>query len=71
MLQIKYNLEASNYILDGDELTRELMIAVETLAFTAGIPVHDEHYELPDLMHVWHVMGHIVVYDVIGDLLTV
>ena len=71
ILRIRYEQEASNYFFDNGELTRGLMIAVETLAFTAGIPTTGEHTALDNGLSLWVVMGHIVIYRVVGDQLFV
>lgn len=71
MLRIRYELEASNYFLDNGELTRDLMIAIEGLAFSRGIPAQGEHSELPNGLHVWTVLEHVVVYRIEGGTLFV
>ena len=71
ILRIRYEQEASTYFFDNGELTRELMIAVETLAFTAGIPTTGDHTALDNGLSLWVVMGHIVIYRVVGDQLFV
>lgn len=71
MLRIRYEREASNYFFDNGELTRGLMIAVETLAFTAGTPTTGEHTAVENGLYLWVVMGHIVIYRVVGDQLFV
>jgi hypothetical protein len=71
MLRIRYNLESSNYFLDNGDLTRDLMIAIEGLFFTSGIPTEGEHTALENGLHLWVIMGHIVVYRLTGDQLIV
>lgn len=71
MLRIRYNHESSNYFLDNGELTRDLMIAIEGLFFSNGVPTEGEHFELPDQHYVWRMLGHVVVYDIAGDVLTI
>ena len=71
MLRVRYEQEASNYFFDNGELVRDLLIAVETLAFTAGIPNTGNHTALDDGLFLWVVMDHIVIYRVAGDTLFV
>lgn len=67
MLRTKFDREVSNYFFDNGELTFDLQVAVEELAFTGGIPMEGDHYALPDNMHVWRIYGHAVVYKIDGN----
>lgn len=71
MLRIRYEREASNYFFDNGELTRDLMIAIEDLFFSDGIPTQGAHTEIENGLHLWVIMGHIVVYRLTGDQLFV
>lgn len=71
MLRIRYDLEASNYFFDNGELTRDLMIAVETLVFTNGIPENGDYVQMANGLHMWVTAGHVVVYRITGNDLTV
>lgn len=71
MLRIRYSQEASNYFLDNGELTRDLMIAIEELAFFGGIPITGDHTESEPGLHLWIVSDHIVVYRIEGQDLRV
>ena len=71
MLRVRLEQEASNYFFDNGDLTLDLRIAVEELIFSAGIPLQGSHYESPDGTHVWTLLGHIVVYRIEGNWLTV
>lgn len=70
MLRTRYEKEASNYFLDNGELTFDLHVEIEGLVFSNGIPLQGRHY-LSDDTHVWVILGHIVVYRIEGNWLTV
>lgn len=71
MLRVRYDLEASNYFFDNGELTRDLMIAVETLVFTNGIPESGDYVYIPNGTRMWVIAGHIVAYRITGNDLIV
>lgn len=71
MLRVEYSREASNYFLDNGRLTFELMVAIESLAFTNGIPVEGRHVEPIAGVHVWTHMDHLIAYYVEGNRLIV
>ncbi len=71
MLRVRLDKEASNYFFDNGDLTLDLRIAVEQLIFSDGVPLQGTHYESPDGTHVWGILGHIVVYRIEGNWLTV
>lgn len=71
MLRTKYRREVSNYFLDNGELVFDLHVAIEGLVFTGGIPTEGTYYVSPDGVHVWTILGHIVVYWIDGDRLVV
>lgn len=71
MLRVRYDLEASNYFFDNGELTRDLMIAVETLVFTDGIPESGDYVQMPSGTHLWVTAGHIVAYRITGNDLVI
>ena len=70
-LKVEYLLEPSNYFLDNGRLTAKLMIKIEGLAFTAGIPEEGYYVEPLAGTYVWYVDNHTVVYEIEGDQLTV
>jgi len=71
MLRTRYEREVSNYFLDNGALTFELHVAIEDLVFTGGLPVVGEHYVTAGDVHVWHMLEHIVVYKIEGNLLNI
>lgn len=71
MLRTRYKREVSNYFLDNGALVFDLHVAIEGLVFTGGVPIEGEHYVAPDGTHVWTMLGHIVVYRIDGDRLSV
>jgi len=62
MLRIEYSREASNYFLDNGKLTFELMVAIESLVFTDGIPTEGRHVEPVPGVHVWTHLDHLIAY---------
>lgn len=71
MLRIEYSKEASNYFLDNGRLTFDLMVAIESLVFTGGIPPEGRHVEPVAGVHVWTYMGHLIAYYIEGNRLIV
>ena len=71
MLRIRYKRAASNYFFDNGDLVFDLLIAVEGLVFTNGLPLEGFHYVDPFGTHVWTTHNHIVVYSIEGNWLTV
>lgn len=71
MLRVEYSKEASNYFLDNGRLTFDLMVAIESLVFTGGVPLEGRHVEPIKGVHVWTYMGHLIAYYVEGNRLIV
>lgn len=71
MLRVEYSREASNYFLDNGRLTFDLMVAIEGLVFTNGIPSEGRHVEPIAGAHVWTYMGHLIAYHIEGNRLIV
>jgi hypothetical protein len=71
MLRTRYKREVSNSLLDNGELVFDLHVAIEGLVFTRGVPLEIAHYVAPDGTQVWTILGHIVVYRIEGDRLSV
>lgn len=71
MRRIEYSQEASNYFLDNGKLTFELMVALEGLVFSDGVPTYGDHIALEGGWHVWEVMGHLIGYQLIENRLIV
>jgi hypothetical protein len=71
MLRVEYSQEASNYFFDNDSLTFELMVALESLVFSDGVPSEGRHVEVVPGKHIWTHLGHVVIYKVEGSRLIV
>jgi len=70
-LRVEYLLEPSNYFLDNGRLTAKLMIKIEDLTWSDGIPTEGQHVEPIEGTHVWYIDGHMIVYEIEEDRLTV
>ena len=70
-LKVEYLLEPSNYFLDNGRLTARLMIKIEDLAWSNGIPTEGQHVEPIAGTHIWHIDDHTIVYEIDDDTLTV
>lgn len=71
MLRVEYSREASNYFLDNGRLTFDLMVAIEGLIFTNGVPSEGRHVEPVPGVHVWTYMDHLIAYHIEGSRLIV
>lgn len=71
MLRVEYSQEASNFFYDNGRLTFELMIAIEGLVFSDGLPKVGLHIEAVPGQHTWTHLGYIVVYWIVENRLIV
>lgn len=71
MLRVRYSQEASNYLFDNGELTRELAIAIESLVFSDGRPDQGEVTIVSPGLLTWLYLEHIVVYRILEGNLNV
>jgi len=71
MLRVEYSREASNYFLDNGKLAFDLMVAIESLVFANGLPTDGDHIEGEPGWHIWQMMAHLVVYQILENQLIV
>lgn len=71
MWQVQLKREPGNYFFDNGELTLALRMVLEELIFKNGIPTEGIHHVDPNGMHVWGILGHVVVYRIVGETIIV
>ena len=69
--QVRLKREPSNYFFDNGSFPLDLRLAVEELIFKNGIPTEGIHHVDPNGMHVWGILGHVVVYRLEGQSIIV
>jgi len=68
MWQIGFSREASQYAMDSHPYNEEVLLAIETLAFTPdGLPQEGISELEPDI-YLWQVAGHSVIYQRITSI---
>lgn len=67
MWEIKFTKEAANYAIDSHPYNEQVLIAIETLAFTAtGLSSEGTYIENDDSedILIWEIADHLVYYQI-------
>ena len=67
MWEIKFTQEAASYAIDSHPYNEQVLIAIETLAFTpAGLSSEGEYLESEDSedILIWEIADHLVYYQI-------
>jgi hypothetical protein len=62
MWEVRYGLEAANYLNDNGTLVADLFFAIEALAEVAGW-LKEGEYQLIDELISWQILRHQVIYQ--------
>lgn len=62
MWEVRYGLEAANYLNDNGTLVADLFFAIEALADVDGWPQVGEYRQTDDLI-AWQILRHLVIYQ--------
>lgn len=67
MWEIKFTREAASYAIDSHPYNEQVLIAIETLAFTTtGLSSEGSYIENDDSedILIWEIAGHLVYYQI-------